>query len=81
MKGDVPVSEVKRQQIKASIRASKEIAELPKTDEWKTDGGYARNVVERILEICERYGMLPTIAQLGTAMGVAKSTLDDVRSG
>lgn len=81
MKGDVPVSEVKRQQIKASIRASKEIAELPKADEWKTDGGYVRNVVERILEICERYGMLPTIAQLGTAMGVAKSTLDDVRSG
>lgn len=81
MKGDIPTSEVKRAQIKASIRASKEIAELPKTVEWKTDGEYVGNVIERIFEICERYGMLPTIAHLSTAMGIPKDTVDEVRRG
>ena len=79
MKGDT--SEVKKAQIKASIRATKEILELPKSIEWKTDGSYVATLIAHILEICERYGMLPTIAQLSGALGVPKDTIDDVRQG
>lgn len=72
--------EMRKALISSSIRATKEIMELPKSIEWKTDGAYCTEIMEHILEICERYGMLPTVAHMASAIGVPRDTIDDVRN-
>lgn len=74
-------NEVRKAKISDAIRASKEIAELPKNIEWKHNGEYCAELVEHVLEICERYGMLPTVSHLASALGVPKQTVTDVKDG
>ena len=64
-----------------AIRAAKEISELPKNPEWRIDEGYVHNVVLRILEICERYGMVPSPNHIATALEITKDMERDVRMG
>ena len=73
--------ESRKAQVSATIRASKEIAELPKNDNWKTDGEYVQTVVEHVLSICERYGLLPTVTHIAAALGVPRDIEYDVRMG
>lgn len=72
--------EQRKSLISAAIRANKEIAELPKNDAWKTDGDYCEKLMGHVVSICERYGMLPTMAMLASALGVPKDIVDDVRN-
>lgn len=74
-------NEMRKAKISDAIRANKEIAELPKNIEWKTDGAWVAETIEHIIRICEKYGMLPTIAHLGSALGVPKNVVADVREG
>ena len=67
--------------ISEAVRAAKEISELPKNRDWKTSGEYVQRVAECILKICEKYGMLPTVSHMASALGVSKDTVDDARTG
>lgn len=73
--------ELRKAMISSAIRAAKEISELPKSIEWKTDGQYCREVMKHIVDICERYGMLPTMSQMASALGAPKDVVDDVMHG
>lgn len=79
--GKENTKELRKMAISNSIKAVKEIAELPKNVEWKTDGEYCERIVSHILEICERYGLLPTISHLSSALGINKVTVSDVKDG
>lgn len=70
--------ELRKAMISSAIRATKEVAELPKNANWKLDGAYCAELIGRILGICERYGMLPTMAHLASALGAPKDVVDDV---
>lgn len=74
-------NEIRKLKISSAIRGTKEIAELPKNAEWASDESYCREVVEHIVEICERYGMLPTVSHLASALGIPKQMVTDVRDG
>lgn len=76
-----PNRDDKRYAIAETMRAAKEISELPKSVEWKTDGEYTMQIVERVYEVCERAGLMPTINLLASAIGVPKDVVDDVRNG
>lgn len=67
--------------VSAAIRATTEITQLPKNGQWKTDGEYVREVMAHIIEICDRYGLLPTMSHLAAALSVPKEVIDDVRTG
>ena len=67
--------------IAATMRATKEICELPKNVSWKTDGGYVAELIGHVCEVCERAGLLPTMSLLASALGVPKDVADDVRNG
>ena len=67
--------------IAATMRATKEIGELPKNVSWKTDGGYMTELIAHVYTICERTGLLPTMNLLASAVGVPKDVIDDVRNG
>ena len=73
--------ELRRMMIQSAVRASKEIAELPKNGNWAYDEKYVQTVAEHVLEICERYGMLPTVAHIASAIGITKDTEADIRTG
>ena len=79
--GKENTNEMRKAKISDAIRANKEIAELPKSIEWKTDGAYCAELVAHVLEICERYGMLPTVSHLASALGVPKLAVMDVKDG
>ena len=64
-----------------AIRAIKEITELPKNPEWRIDETYTHNLIARVLEICERYGMVPGPNHLAAALGITKDMEHDVRAG
>ena len=76
-----PMVDDRKAAIAATMRAMKEVSELPKSVGWKTDGEYVGEVVEHVLGICERVGLLPTVNLLASAIGVAKDVLEDVRHG
>ena len=71
----------RKARIAMTMRATKEITELPKNVGWKTDGGYVTELVERVVSICERAGLLPTMNLLASAIGVPKQTMQDVVDG
>lgn len=77
-KGKSDTKELRKAMVSSAIRATKEIAELPKNGNWKTDGEYTKELMWRIIGICERYGMLPTISHMASALGVPKDVVDDV---
>lgn len=66
--------------ITATTRATKEISELPKDVGWKTNGAFVAEIADKVIEICERVGLLPTMGLLASALGVPKDTLEDVRT-
>lgn len=67
--------------ISSTMRATKEISELPKNGEWKTEGEYVKRIVDEVLGVCERVGLLPTVNHLASALGVSREVVDDVRLG
>ena len=73
--------ELRKMLIQSAVKASKEIAELPKNGNWAYDAEYVAKVAEHVLEVCERYGMLPTVSHLASAIGITKDTEADVRVG
>ena len=66
--------------ITATTIAMKEISELPKSAEWRTDGAYTASIVERVLAVCERVGLLPTMGLLASALGEPKDIVEDVKN-
>lgn len=71
----------RRVMVSAAIKASAEIGQLVKKHDWQTDGAYVRELMSHVLEICERYGLLPTLSHMAYALGVPKDVMDDVRTG
>lgn len=71
----------RKARIAMTMRATKEISELPKSVSWKTDGAYIGELIDRVVSICERVGMLPTMNLLASAVGTQKQTLEDVVTG
>lgn len=67
--------------IAATMRATKEISELPKDAGWKTNGSHVAEVIEHVYSICERTGMIPTANLLASGLGVSRDILEDVRNG
>ena len=74
-------SDDRKTMVSAAIRATTEISQLPKNGNWMHDGEYVRELMGHILEICDRYGLLPTLSHLAAALSVSKETIDDVRTG
>lgn len=73
--------EARKAMVSASIRAAKEMSELPKNADWLRDGEYVSMVVKHVLSICERYGQLPTVTHIAAALGVPREVEYDVRMG
>lgn len=67
--------------VSSAIKATTEISQLPKNTAWMTDGAYIRELMGHIIEICDRYGLLPTLSHLATALSTSKDVIDDVRTG
>ena len=63
------------------IKASTEISQLIRNDGWQRDGAYLTELMGHIVEICMRYGIVPTLSHLATALHVSKEVIDDVRTG
>lgn len=74
-------SDERKAMVTSAIRATTEISQLPKNTNWKTDGAYVRELMGHIIEICDRYGLLPTISHLAAALSAPKDVIDDVRTG
>lgn len=71
----------KRKGMQATVIAMKKVTEMPKNENWKYDGKHVRNCVQTILEICTKYGIIPTVNMMSMALGVSKMTEYNVRSG
>jgi len=71
----------KRMAMKGTVLAMKKITELPKNDNWKYDPKHTRNCVTEVIEICSKYGMIPTVNMMSMALGVSKQTEYNVRTG
>lgn len=69
----------RRMMVSNSIRAAREVSEIPKSVEWKNNGAYLEEVVDRILQICEKYGVLPSMSMMASAVGVPKQVIADVK--
>lgn len=76
-----PTRDERKATIAMTMRATKEIAELPKCISWLSEGGYVADTIDRVLDVCERVGMMPTVSLLASALGVPKDTVEDVRNG
>ena len=66
--------------ISANIRAVKQISELPKDENWRTNAVYVHHITEKVLEICERTGLFPSSIHLASALGISNAMEQDVRS-
>lgn len=67
--------------IASTTIAMKEISELPKCREWQTNGEHVAEIANKVIGICERVGLLPTVGLLASALGVAKDVVEDVKTG
>lgn len=80
MKDNATITE-KRKAVSGTVLAMKKISETPKNDNWKYDPKHLRYCISNIIDICSKYGMIPTINMMSMALGVSKMTEYNVRTG
>ena len=80
MKDSTPLQD-KKTAIGGTVLAMKKISELPRDENWKTNGKHVRSVMMAIIKICAESGIIPTINLMAMGLGVSRQTEYNVRTG
>ena len=62
-----------------SVRFAKAVSDLPKNENWRFDPDYIRNLIEKLLNLCEENGIIPTQNLIASALGEHRDKEAEVR--